>query len=105
MKLIDLQPHWIVLPNANEKYGVTFRCPHCPPGERGETTYLGVWFAQPLDPDNHPDINWPDYMLTHPERKYWQRTGETFETLTLWPSVDASQHGHWHGFVSNGEIT
>lgn len=25
-------------------------------------------------------------------------------TLTLTPSVDASKHGHWHGFITNGEI-
>jgi hypothetical protein len=32
----------------------------------------------------------------------WQRTGETFETLTLTPSVDCSAWGHWHGFITNG---
>jgi hypothetical protein len=106
MKLTDLQPHWISLgsESGDDKLGITFRCPHCPAGERGETTYLGVWFAQPVDPDKHPDIDWPTYMLAHPQEHYWQRSGDNFDTLTLSPSVDASQHGHWHGFIQNGEI-
>jgi hypothetical protein len=34
----------------------------------------------------------------------WQRAGDTFDTLTLSPSIDASKHGHWHGFIQGGEI-
>lgn len=108
MKLTDLSPHWISLgpdKSGDDHLGITFRCPHCPVGERGETTYLGVWFAQPVDPNHHPDIDWPTYMLVHPTQHFWQRTGETFDTLTLTPSVDASAHGHWHGFITNGDVT
>jgi hypothetical protein len=32
----------------------------------------------------------------------WQRTGNTFETLTLTPSIDASPD--WHGYVTSGQI-
>jgi hypothetical protein len=108
MRLIELDPHWITLgsdKSGDDRLGITFRCPHCPPGERGETTFLGVWFVEPVDPNEHPEINWPTYMLQHPERKYWHRTGESFETLTLSPSVDASKVGHWHGFITNGEVS
>lgn len=71
--------------------GVSFCCPHC------KTTYLGVWFMNPLDgglpaaPDCEP-------------LSRWQRTGDTFDTLSLTPSVDASQDGHWHGWIIHGEI-
>jgi hypothetical protein len=34
----------------------------------------------------------------------WQASGETFDTLTLTPSVDVGGFGHWHGFITNGEI-
>jgi hypothetical protein len=34
----------------------------------------------------------------------WQRTGETFDDLTLTPSIDASPSGHWHGYVTNGQV-
>lgn len=105
MRLNDLSPHWITMPGAgDDKLGLTFRCPHCPPGERGETTYLGVWFKEPIDPDAHPGIDWPTYMLQNPERTYWHRAGDSFDNLTLSPSVDASAVGHWHGFIQNGEI-
>lgn len=33
----------------------------------------------------------------------WERDGETFETLTLRPSIDYK--GHWHGFVTNEEVS
>jgi len=36
---------------------------------------------------------------------YWTRTGETFETLTLSPSIKMPEEGpeHWHGHVINGQ--
>jgi hypothetical protein len=34
----------------------------------------------------------------------WQWNGEKdFEKLTLTPSINAV--GHWHGFITNGEVT
>lgn len=75
--------------------GITFECPrhHHTPHE----DFLGVWFANPIDggPPAPPDG-------TNTAR--WQRAGDTFETLTLTPSVDCSQVGCWHGFIRNGEI-
>jgi hypothetical protein len=47
-------------------------------------------------------------------KHYWHRTGDGFESLTLGPSIDASDHGQhydniqtpcWHGFIRNGEVT
>jgi hypothetical protein len=37
-----------------------------------------------------------------PPGTLWRRTGTTFEKLTLSPSVDASNSGHWHGLVELG---
>jgi hypothetical protein len=31
--------------------------------------------------------------------------GDTFETLSLFPSINVEDEGHWHGFISNGEVT
>lgn len=106
MRLTELDPRWMVLRDGGDAVGLTFRCPHCPPGERGATTYLGVMFAQTVDRDqlNVDEKEWPTYMATHPDAKFWTRTGDTFDTLTLSPSVDVSQHGHWHGFVSQGDV-
>jgi hypothetical protein len=35
----------------------------------------------------------------------WQRTGDDFATMSITPSIDASACGHWHGFITNGQIT
>ncbi len=61
------------------------RCPHCETYEVEATAALAPGKGRTV---------------------YWQRTGDTFETLTLTPSVDAASHGvgHWHGFITNGEI-
>lgn len=73
--------------------GVSFICPVHQGG-----CYLGVWFANPVDggPPHPPDR--PD-SGTH----RWHRVGETFETLTLTPSIDAPDH--WHGFIQNGSVS
>lgn len=99
MRLTDLQPHWTTFadPSANIRSGITFQCPHC------KTQRLGVLFANPIDPDK-----WLEKGITRPHAQCeWHREGETFDTLTLTPSVDASRidvGGHWHGFITNGEI-
>lgn len=106
MRLTELEPRWFDVPGVGtNRDGVTFLCPHC------HTQRLAVQFANPIGGEvrplisnrqamEHPelgrDVVWPGHL--------WQRTGETFETLTLAPSVDASKSGHWHGFVQNGEI-
>lgn len=100
MQLTELNPRWcmdadIVIGGVNRHYeerhgmAITFDCPHC----RKER--LGVWFANPID----------GLPPTDDAAHLWQRSGETFETLSLSPSVDASAHGHWHGFITNGVVT
>jgi hypothetical protein len=42
-------------------------------------------------------------VVTVPPGFLWQRSGSTFDDLTLSPSVDASGSGHWHGWVQAGE--
>ncbi len=82
--------------------GVTFLCPHC------MTQRLGVHFNPPIDPQGWWDkIQRPTYEGIN----VWTREGgETFDTLTLTPSIDTTQPnidfpGHWHGFIRNGEVT
>lgn len=99
MKLTDLDPRWacdadIVIGGVARHYegrqgmAVSFECPHC------RECRLAVWFANPID----------GLPPTDDATKLWQRTGETFETLTLTPSIDASKDGHWHGFITGGDI-
>lgn len=93
MKLVDLDPGWWTTTEGRTGMGLSFRCP-CKP-DCGQ--YLGVWFANPLDGGA------PAEAGIDPKPR-WQRTGAMFETLTLTPSIDASNSGHWHGFITDGEI-
>lgn len=76
---------------------------------------LGAAFTPTLDggaPINlaprtcYPALHGEEFkgVVTVPPGIHWQRQGDTFETLTLAPSIDASRAGHWHGFIQNGEI-
>jgi len=104
MKLIELDPHWVggggdgVTQNGQpvprrEGVGLGFDCP-C-----GCDSRMYVGFANPLDggPAYDPRPN-----------AQWQRTGDTFEALTLTPSILRRQVNgkgcSWHGFITNGEI-
>ena len=105
MKLIELNPRFLGaggegITNADglpaperEGVGVIFTCP-C--GKCDEFHECYVPFTNPLDGGSPID--------GHPT---WQRTGDTFETLTLTPSILRSVNKGgcgWHGFITNGEV-
>lgn len=116
MRLTELNPRWCSVAGRSGQ-GVTFDCPHC------RKARLCVFFANPLD-GGTPLPCWKDTGVAHPVLDLyfaehdasppgfevvppgylWQRSGETFESLTLTPSVDASASGHWHGFITAGEV-
>ncbi len=99
MRLADLNPRWcidterlngvILWDPRRHGMGVSFRCPHL-----GCRHRLGVMFTNPLDA-GAPAL----------EGRLWQRTGETFDTLTLESIIDASVAGHWIGAIINWEVT
>ena len=102
MRLVDLEPRWAAdydilvgdrVVHDEDRHGmaISFNCPHC------GTTRLCVFFANPIDGKPHTD--------GRDNLHLWTRTGDSFENLTLTPSIDASESGHWHGFITNGQIT
>lgn len=100
MILSELNPHWTGYGDADNPIitGITFDCPHC------KTQRLGVSFYPPIDPKG-----WIAKGVEIPKaEKCWNRTGDTFETISLSPSIDTNSRidvpGHWHGFIVNGEI-
>jgi hypothetical protein len=103
MKLIDLKPRW-VSPHRfpdNWKTGVSFVCPKC------GTHRVAVMFDVPVSPDPMSDVerdSWNAVVTHQLNGMVWKRTGATFDTLTLAPSVDWSGSGCWHGFVENGDV-
>lgn len=42
-------------------------------------------------------------VTTDPEATWWFSNND-FETITTFPSIDASASGNWHGFITNGKI-
>lgn len=113
MKLSEFSPHWINISqpaDGVEAYiGVSFWCPHCTHtpcptcgAQRGKR--LAVAFWPPIIPSNQSDIV-RQSVESIPHDKFHQRTsGETFDTLTINPSIGFETIGHWHGRITNGEI-
>lgn len=105
MKLVDLNPVFLShggpgvtrssdgapIP-VTEGVGVIFDCP-C--GNHDEEHRCYVAFSNPIGPGDYVDD------------KGWKRVGETFETLSLTPSIyrrtDWGGCG-WHGFITNGDV-
>ncbi len=99
MKLTELNPRWVGIHNWSSEssyhVGVSFNSPTT--GKR-----LAVLFSPAIDPDDlAAQYQWGEFF---PDSKKWQRTGDTFEMLTLSPSLDFSASGEWHGFITNGEV-
>lgn len=115
MRLTELDPRWAVFASMSPgcKQGLTFLCPHC------KAIRLGVFFDQPICGCKPVDLDFyqksqrdvdsplhsPELHDVHMGRVLWHREGDSFENLTLTPSVDASAFGHWHGFITGGEIS
>jgi hypothetical protein len=116
MRLTELSPRWCAEYNAppDAKQGVSFLCPHC------KVTRLAIFFAPTICGREPVDIKLvhkqqilsdqdPQHVGhladEHVGRIVWTRVnGETFDTLSLQPSIDASAWGCWHGHITNGEV-
>lgn len=97
MKLSELKPEWAI----PEKM-MTFDCPHCQKIRLSvtfEPTPMGKQFDA-VDEKYGVDHLW---VPCNPQSK-WQREGKGFEDMTVKPSLNAEPSGHWHGFITNGEI-
>ena len=101
MLLVELEPRWL---SANV---FTFRCPHCrniwltcKNVVLDRKAQLELVIAADLDP------NGPSYgAVLMKEGVSWIWDTTDFSTMSVKPSLDASASGHWHGFITNGEIT
>lgn len=99
MKLAELSPRWVGLHGWSSDsifyIGLSFDSPTT--GKR-----LSVLFSPPIDPDGlMTKFGWG---LPFPDQKHWDRIGDSFEALSLRPSIDFSASGEWHGHITNGEI-
>jgi len=108
VRLVDLAPHWISIPNIADgvKFyiGVSFLCPHCehsvcPTCSAARGKRLAFSFWPPIDPDG-----WGSRITEIPHAHFHSRmSGESFETLTIEPSIGLDQH--WHGRITEGILS
>lgn len=96
MKFSLLDPHWMSA-DGRERMGILFQCPACLSENRGHGLghYLAVYFSNPAD-------GGPPATPKHVPSPRWRRDGDTFDDLTISPSIDA---GCWHGFITKGETS
>ena len=113
MRLTDLNPRWVGLSNWSSPapfyIGFSFDCPHCvakgkcPTCGHYEAKRLAVYFDPPIDPQNIS----ASFAVPVQARAgaHHRVSGESFDTLTISPSIGFEGIGHWHGNVTNGEAT
>jgi len=66
--------------------------------------YVGVIFENPFEGEGPP--------RGYEHKPCWRRTGDTFDTLTLTPSIRSycrsvthpDGPAEWHGYITNGDI-
>lgn len=109
MILAELKPKWIVPSQWAEAsppfyIGLSFLCPHCERSpcptcgyQRGKRLFVLFW--PPIDPASAMGrlFTWEKSGTPHERIR-----GESFETLTLSPSIGFESIGHWHGSIVDG---
>lgn len=98
MKLVDLKPRWI------HPHIFIFRCPHC---EKVWLTCKDIALSWQETWDLLKaglGDTWNEVVVPPKPECAWKIEGTFPETTTVTPSIDASASGHWHGFITNGEI-
>jgi hypothetical protein len=102
MKLIDLDPRWLV--RDGKRVGFTFTSPAKPEWRQScfvekvsKYEQWGLFAQQGFEQTQGCD-----------EKCLWKVDGgiesADFSTISVTPSLDGSKGGLWHGFITNGEI-
>jgi len=98
-KLVELNPQWC----SSGGEGVTRNGQPVP-----ERLQIGVSFDCPCGCDSSCFIPFSNPLDGQPAdegfKTTWHRTGDTFETLTLHPSILRIGGCGWHGFIREGAI-
>jgi hypothetical protein len=105
MKLIELNPQWFTF--NEQRIGFIFKCPCCPNGPTYLTCknrVLEITQQWDIIENQFPDIDLSELVPAKVEFS-WKILSNDFNTLSVTPSIDASSSGHWHGYITNGEVT
>jgi hypothetical protein len=122
MKLIDLDPRWLV-DQSGRRIGFIFISPKqmmrhdgtTNPTQWRQTCFvaatslhdqeLAVWKAMADLAGNDGEF---DFFQACNQSSGWKIAGgienASFETMSVTPSIDGSAGGLWHGFITNGLI-
>jgi len=106
-RFVDLNPTWRMTTDG-EVYGIRYDCPCGQPGFEGTTTPthpdvfegvcpMGGWA---LVPTKSNFIGLP--TCADSLARGWDVSGDSFENITLSPSIH--HVGHWHGHLVNGML-
>jgi hypothetical protein len=101
VRLTELEPRWIPL-LGNAQGMVMFQCPHCR-SCRLTCTFVESKVSEQQDALEAAGVE-DAHEVVPCKRLAWGRAGAGLEDLSVTPSLDASPAGHWHGFITNGEI-
>jgi hypothetical protein len=107
-RLVDLNPKWI-REQGGKIWGIRYDCPCGKRGLDGGTTPthpdvidgvcpMGGWAIVPTKTNFAGAESCDDSKA-----RGWDLTGDSFENVTLAPSIH--HVGHWHGFLTNGVLT
>lgn len=98
MRLSDLDPGWL----GTGGEGVSDAEGNPVPRREG----VGIVFACPCGGEHVVALHLDPPLDGGPALPHaWSREGDSFETLTLRPSILQRTACGWHGFVTNGEVT
>lgn len=105
MKLIELDPRWYL--KGGKRVAFSFRCP-TDPKWRQLVKLIVLTTKEQWALLGGFDSNECAITQTAKQAACWSIEGDveaaSFSTLTVKPSVDGSDGGLWHGFITNGEI-
>lgn len=105
MRLTDLDPKWIA--HGGDPHAIlAFRCPHC--------QKVWVTCTATAIPTRDQWAAWETVWPNAEDRAdivgckktcAWTIKGAPdFDKVTITPSIDGSESGHWHGHVTDGAI-
>lgn len=84
--LLKYNPKWLGILRPGSGEGLSLDCPVC-----GASHKLVVYFDNPVD--GKEKASWQQIV--------WKRTGDSFENITIEPSI---QYQCFHGWIEKGQV-
>jgi hypothetical protein len=99
VRLTELDPRWL----EHDRLFI-FKCPCC--RDRWLTCKNFAATRQQIFDILHDGLGetWNEIVVPPKPETAWLWSTPSFDVMTVAPSIDASESGHWHGFITAGEI-